>query len=148
MLQPTKQGLLFTLDRATGKPLIPVEERPVPQGGAPGEVLPLCELRRPDDSLVDGVDGQQTFGGIDMTVRRNAFGRQVDSFETDISLTSVPDGSTTSPCTDGIPASASTLSARNRTPTASFDVPSVTTTSGRSSTGDHPPEAGGNAGPT
>jgi quinoprotein glucose dehydrogenase len=39
VLQPTKQGLLFTLDRETGKPLIPVEERPVPQGGAPGEVL-------------------------------------------------------------------------------------------------------------
>src|SRR5207244_194732 len=30
---------------------------------------------------------QETLGGIDMTVRRNAFGRQVDSFETDIRLT-------------------------------------------------------------
>ena len=39
------------------------------------------------DRLVDGVAGQQTFGGIDMTVRRNAFGRQVDSFESDITLT-------------------------------------------------------------
>jgi quinoprotein glucose dehydrogenase len=39
VLQPTKQGLLFTLDRDTGRPLIPVEERPVPQGGAPGETL-------------------------------------------------------------------------------------------------------------
>jgi pyridoxal 5'-phosphate synthase pdxT subunit len=38
------------------------------------------------DRLVDGVAGQQTFGGIDMTVRRNAFGRQVDSFERDIAL--------------------------------------------------------------
>jgi 5'-phosphate synthase pdxT subunit len=38
------------------------------------------------DRLADGVAGQQTFGGIDMTVRRNAFGRQVDSFEHDISL--------------------------------------------------------------
>jgi pyridoxal 5'-phosphate synthase pdxT subunit len=38
------------------------------------------------DRLRDGVDGQQTFGGIDMTVRRNAFGRQVDSFERDITL--------------------------------------------------------------
>ena len=28
--------------------------------------------------------GQQTFGGIDMTVRRNAFGRQVESFEEDL----------------------------------------------------------------
>jgi pyridoxal 5'-phosphate synthase pdxT subunit len=38
------------------------------------------------DRLADGVPGQQTFGGIDMTVRRNAFGRQVDSFERDITL--------------------------------------------------------------
>jgi pyridoxal 5'-phosphate synthase pdxT subunit len=33
------------------------------------------------DRITDGVAGQETFGGIDMTVRRNAFGRQVDSFE-------------------------------------------------------------------
>lgn len=39
------------------------------------------------DRLADGVEGQQTYGGIDMTVRRNAFGRQVDSFERDITLT-------------------------------------------------------------
>ena len=38
------------------------------------------------DRLTDGVAGQQTYGGIDMTVRRNAFGRQVDSFERDIDL--------------------------------------------------------------
>jgi quinoprotein glucose dehydrogenase len=39
VLQPTKQGLLFTLDRDTGAPVIPVIERKVPQGPAPGEVL-------------------------------------------------------------------------------------------------------------
>jgi quinoprotein glucose dehydrogenase len=39
VLQTTKQGLLFTLARDTGRPVIPVVERPVPQGGAPGEVL-------------------------------------------------------------------------------------------------------------
>jgi quinoprotein glucose dehydrogenase len=39
VLQPTKQGLLFTLDRLSGEPLIPVEEHRVPQGGAPGEEL-------------------------------------------------------------------------------------------------------------
>jgi pyridoxal 5'-phosphate synthase pdxT subunit len=38
------------------------------------------------DRLADGVAGQLTVGGIDMTVRRNAFGRQVDSFESDITL--------------------------------------------------------------
>jgi 5'-phosphate synthase pdxT subunit len=38
------------------------------------------------DRLTDGVPGQLTYGGIDMTVRRNAFGRQVDSFESEITL--------------------------------------------------------------
>jgi len=38
------------------------------------------------DRIVDAAPGQQTFGGIDMTVRRNAFGRQVDSFESDLRL--------------------------------------------------------------
>ena len=36
------------------------------------------------EKILDGKVGQKTFGGIDMTVRRNAFGRQVDSFETDL----------------------------------------------------------------
>jgi pyridoxal 5'-phosphate synthase pdxT subunit len=34
------------------------------------------------DRVSDGAEGQQTLGGLDITVRRNAFGRQVDSFET------------------------------------------------------------------
>jgi len=42
------------------------------------------------DRIADGIDGQLTFGGIDMTVRRNAFGRQVDSFETEIDLAGSP----------------------------------------------------------
>ncbi len=42
------------------------------------------------DRLLDGIAGQETLGGIDMTVRRNAFGRQVDSFEADIPLTGLP----------------------------------------------------------
>lgn len=37
VIQNTKQGLLFVLDRATGKPLLPVEERPVPPSDTPGE---------------------------------------------------------------------------------------------------------------
>jgi|SRR5262245_15070610 len=43
------------------------------------------------DTVVDAVDGQQTIGGIDMAVRRNAFGRQVDSFEADLALHGLPD---------------------------------------------------------
>jgi 5'-phosphate synthase pdxT subunit len=42
------------------------------------------------DRVEDAIAGQETFGGIDMTVRRNAFGRQVDSFESDIALAGVP----------------------------------------------------------
>ncbi|MFF2629250.1 pyridoxal 5'-phosphate synthase glutaminase subunit PdxT [Kitasatospora griseola] len=36
------------------------------------------------DKILDGRDDQETVGGIDMTVRRNAFGRQNESFETAI----------------------------------------------------------------
>lgn len=39
VIQATKQGLIFTLARETGAPVVPVEERKVPQGGAPGETL-------------------------------------------------------------------------------------------------------------
>jgi pyridoxal 5'-phosphate synthase pdxT subunit len=42
------------------------------------------------DRIADGIEGQQTFGGMDMTVRRNAFGRQVDSFESDVILATDP----------------------------------------------------------
>ncbi|MBK5249591.1 MAG: pyridoxal 5'-phosphate synthase glutaminase subunit PdxT [Actinomycetales bacterium] len=36
------------------------------------------------DRILDGAPGQRTLGGLDVTVRRNAFGRQVDSFEEDL----------------------------------------------------------------
>jgi pyridoxal 5'-phosphate synthase pdxT subunit len=36
------------------------------------------------DRIEDGVVGQETLGGLDITVRRNAFGRQVDSFESSL----------------------------------------------------------------
>lgn len=36
------------------------------------------------DRVLDGVDGQESIGGLDITVRRNAFGRQVDSFEQEL----------------------------------------------------------------
>jgi quinoprotein glucose dehydrogenase len=35
--QPTKQSILYVFDRATGQPIWPIEERPVPQGDVPGE---------------------------------------------------------------------------------------------------------------
>ncbi|MFB9262987.1 pyrroloquinoline quinone-dependent dehydrogenase [Bradyrhizobium erythrophlei] len=39
VIQPTKQGFVFVVDRDTGKPVWPVEERAVPQNGAEGEQL-------------------------------------------------------------------------------------------------------------
>ena len=39
VVQPTKLGHVFVLDRETGEPLYPVEERPVPTDGVPGETL-------------------------------------------------------------------------------------------------------------
>jgi len=38
------------------------------------------------DRITDAAPGQQTFGGIDVTVQRNAFGAQVDSFETELEV--------------------------------------------------------------
>jgi glucose dehydrogenase/mono/diheme cytochrome c family protein len=62
--QLTKQGFVFTFDRRTGKPIWPIEERPVPQGGAAGEKLsptqpfptnpaPLVRQGYAEDMLVD-----------------------------------------------------------------------------------------------
>jgi pyridoxal 5'-phosphate synthase pdxT subunit len=44
------------------------------------------------DRLLDAPPDQTTVGGIDVTVRRNAFGRQVDSFESEIELTGIDGG--------------------------------------------------------
>jgi 5'-phosphate synthase pdxT subunit len=41
-------------------------------------------------TVLDRIAGQETLGGLDITVRRNAFGRQVDSFESDIDVDGVP----------------------------------------------------------
>lgn len=48
------------------------------------------------DRILDGTADQQTVGGMDVVVRRNAFGRQVDSFETDLDVVGIPDPSTSS----------------------------------------------------
>jgi 5'-phosphate synthase pdxT subunit len=54
------------------------------------------------DRIADARPDQETLGGLDITVRRNAFGRQVDSFEEDLhipgiaALTTTPPGH---PCT-------------------------------------------------
>lgn len=43
------------------------------------------------DELVDAASGQQTIGGLQATVRRNAFGNQNDSFETDLPVPELGD---------------------------------------------------------
>jgi quinoprotein glucose dehydrogenase len=45
LVQPTKQGYVFVLDRRTGAPLFPIDEVPVPQGGVPGEWLSPTQPR-------------------------------------------------------------------------------------------------------
>lgn len=45
------------------------------------------------DEVLDGITGQETFGGMDITARRNAFGRQVDSFEIDLSIRGITEPS-------------------------------------------------------
>ncbi|MFD5396464.1 pyridoxal 5'-phosphate synthase glutaminase subunit PdxT [Streptomyces sp. NPDC127097] len=44
------------------------------------------------DKLLDAREDQETFGGIDMIVRRNAFGRQNESFEAAIDVAGIPGG--------------------------------------------------------
>jgi 5'-phosphate synthase pdxT subunit len=44
------------------------------------------------DRIAEGRPDQQTLGGLDITVRRNAFGRQVDSFEEDIEFAGLEGG--------------------------------------------------------
>ena len=41
------------------------------------------------DRITGAAVGQESFGGMDITVRRNAFGRQVDSFEADLNMTGI-----------------------------------------------------------
>jgi 5'-phosphate synthase pdxT subunit len=38
------------------------------------------------DRVLDAIGGQQSLGGLDISVRRNAFGSQLDSFETDLAV--------------------------------------------------------------
>lgn len=41
------------------------------------------------DEILDGISGQRGFGGLDISVRRNAFGNQLDSFETDLEFSGI-----------------------------------------------------------
>ncbi|WP_326836291.1 pyridoxal 5'-phosphate synthase glutaminase subunit PdxT [Amycolatopsis rhabdoformis] len=69
--------------------LEPVRERIA--GGLPafGSCAGMILLAR---QVLDGRPDQQQLGGLDVVVRRNAFGRQVDSFEVDLDFAGVGDG--------------------------------------------------------
>ena len=54
-------------------------------GSCAGMILLAAEI-------LDGRPDQEQLGGLDVVVRRNAFGRQVDSFEADLQVDGVPDG--------------------------------------------------------
>jgi 5'-phosphate synthase pdxT subunit len=38
------------------------------------------------DTVIDAIAGQESLGGLDISVRRNAFGSQLDSFETELEI--------------------------------------------------------------
>ncbi len=78
--QATKMGHLFLLDRETGEPLYPVEERPVPQAGAvPGEKLsptqPFPTHPPPLHAAHLGVEDAWGFTPIDKAFCRDLIGR-------------------------------------------------------------------------
>ncbi|TNC66637.1 pyrroloquinoline quinone-dependent dehydrogenase [Rubellimicrobium roseum] len=67
LVQTTKQGFLFVLDRRTGEPVFPIEERPVPPSDAEGEVAaptqPFVDLPPP---TVDVSDMPEVWGLADL----------------------------------------------------------------------------------
>lgn len=61
----------------------PIQERlrsGMPAFGTCAGMIMLAER------IEDGIEGQTSFGGLDITVVRNGFGRQVDSFEADLDV--------------------------------------------------------------
>jgi quinoprotein glucose dehydrogenase len=70
--QAAKTGMIFVLDRDTGAPVLPVEERPTPQGAAPGEVLSPTQpfAVKPGLIVPDRVKPEDAFGvtGIDKAI--------------------------------------------------------------------------------
>jgi pyridoxal 5'-phosphate synthase pdxT subunit len=68
------------------EPLIKALEAGLPAYGSCAGMILLAK------NVLDGTKDQQTFGALDITVRRNAFGRQVESFETDVDLAGIDGG--------------------------------------------------------
>jgi 5'-phosphate synthase pdxT subunit len=68
------------------EPLIAALQTGLPAYGSCAGMILLAK------NVLDGTKDQQTFGTLDITVRRNAFGRQVESFETDVDLDGIYGG--------------------------------------------------------
>ncbi len=79
VVQATKTGMLYIFHRETGEPYFPIDERPVPQGGVPGEVLsPTQPFPRKPPPLVPHEFRDEDFWGITPWERR----RCVEYFKT------------------------------------------------------------------
>ena len=68
------------------EPLIAALDAGLPAYGSCAGMILLAKR------VLDGTEDQQTFAALDITVRRNAFGRQVESFEADVDLDGIPGG--------------------------------------------------------
>jgi len=84
-------GESTTIDRLAGifgirEPLRAALRSGLPAYGSCAGMILLAER------LVDGTGQQHTFGSLDVTVRRNAFGRQTESFESDVELAGIDGG--------------------------------------------------------
>jgi len=77
-----ESSVIDKLSRSFGMrdPIIAAREAGMPMYGTCAGLILLA------DQILDGIAGQRTFGGLDVVVRRNAFGSQVDSFETDLEV--------------------------------------------------------------
>ena len=84
-----ESSVIDKLSRAFGmrEPIIAARKAGMPMYGTCAGLILLA------DDIVDGIEGQQTFGGLDVVVRRNAFGSQVDSFETELVVPAFDDQS-------------------------------------------------------
>lgn len=77
-----ESGVMDKLSRAFGlaEPLTAAIRSGLPVYGTCAGLIMLA------DRVLDAMDGQQSLGGLNITVRRNAFGSQLDSFETDLDI--------------------------------------------------------------
>lgn len=82
--ESTTMSLLAVRDGLL-EPLRTARESGMPMYGSCAGMIMLA------DRVLDARADQQTIGGLDVTVRRNAFGRQVDSFEADITVEGIGD---------------------------------------------------------